>query len=113
MPELETKITYDILDNKVVCIKIQGQLTCSEITLFEKTRQSLPKYEKVIVDLSETKDVDSTGFGAFIHLKESADEISAEVVLSNPNSKVNTFIEACHFDKLFTVQLNNPASPGK
>ena len=52
MPELETKITYDILDNKVVCIKIQGQLTCSEITLFEKTRQSLPKYEKVIVDLS-------------------------------------------------------------
>ena len=104
--EPETNITYEVLDEGVVCIKVQGQLTHSEIYLFEKIRLTLPECQKVIVDLSETKEVDSTGFGAFIHLKDSAEQKEREVILKDPNQKIHAFIEACHFDELFTIQFS-------
>jgi anti-anti-sigma regulatory factor len=59
-------IKYEEMPDNTVCLKFIGEFTMEEIPLFSKIKSALPNHQELVIDLSQTTRVDSTGFGVFI-----------------------------------------------
>ena len=85
-------------------VKFFGEVTFRTISVFQDMIKEIVDKtpNKVFVDMSEVKQIDSTGIGAFLELKKSVPE--QRVVLKNISADVDYVIKMAKFDQLFTIQ---------
>lgn len=71
--------------------------------LGDTVRGLFDRYERVVLDLSQVKDVDSAGLGAFASLHQMAHDKNRSFALLNPGSFVRDLLELTHLDRQLQV----------
>ena len=73
-------------------------------TLLETVRALIANHERVVLDLSAVRDVDSAGLGTFASLHIYAQQNGSSLVLRNPASFVRNILELTQLDRELHVQ---------
>jgi anti-anti-sigma factor len=60
-------------------------------------------YPRVVVDLSETDNLFSSGLGLLIRIRKSIGQSNGFLCLVNVSQKIRSFLETVHLDKVFTI----------
>lgn len=98
-----------ILEDKgnLLQISLRGQFTISDKQLFSDIISSLDikSYNKIVVDLSEIKFIDSAALAKLLLLREKAEKTKAELILSHPQGQVMQMLELSRFNELFQIAL--------
>jgi anti-anti-sigma factor len=97
--------TYASEDKKVLTIVIHDSF---EFSQYESFRSAYSDIEvrgiQFILDLSKASYMDSSALGMILLLKEHADTLSGQLVISKPSPAVNQILEIAQFHKLITIQ---------
>ena len=78
-------------------------------TLAEVVRSLIAKHKKVVLDLTNVRDVDSAGLGTLASLHLFAREHGHEFVLMNPVTFVRDLLELTQLDRQLKVLSGNRA----
>ena len=78
-------------------------------TLLETGRALIANHQRVVLDLSAVRDVDSAGLGTLASLHNFACENGSSLVLSNPASVVRNVLELTRLDRQLSVQQGTAA----
>jgi anti-anti-sigma factor len=76
-------------------------------TLMESVRALIVNHERVVLDLTAVRDVDSAGLGTFASLHLFARENGSSLVLRNPASRVRNILELTQLDRQLEIQAGN------
>ena len=86
-----------------VTICVAGQLNFNLIHEFREIYQSVNNPNKVVVDLSETEYIDSSGLGILIYLRKHFHCQRDNIQLINCSEQVAKTLSIASFSKLFTI----------
>jgi anti-anti-sigma factor len=108
-PEVDFPITYH--DN-VAILQMPPRLTILEAVAFKEACHQLlnhpPLPTQLILDLSQTQFMDSSGVGALVHNYKSTQSLAIEMILTQVNPPVMAVLTMTGLDEVFTLQ-NDPA----
>lgn len=86
----------------VLTIFIPEKLDFSMQVEFKNSyEKSMDYLQKVIIDFSATKFLDSTAFGMLLALREELGGDDADIVLKSVNEDVKKIMQAMYFEQLF------------
>ena len=85
-------------------VELRGTLNYKASDKFLSLLATTPRGSCFDVDLSRVEDVDSSGLGMFLMLREHAGGRNEHVVLRNPNQAVATVLRTADFETLFTFE---------
>jgi anti-anti-sigma factor len=110
-PEVDFPITYH--DN-VAILQMPPRLTILEAVAFKEACHQLlthpPLPTKLILDLSQTQFMDSSGVGALVHNYKATQALSLEMILSQVNPPVMAVLTMTGLDEVFTLQNNSESA---
>lgn len=97
--------TYASGDKKVLTIEIHDRFEFSQYELFKNAYSDIQvKGIQFILDLSKARYMDSSALGMILLLKEHADTLSGQLIISKPSHAVKQILEIAQFHKLITIQ---------
>jgi|OM-RGC.v1.030512630 anti-anti-sigma factor len=92
-------------DKKVLTIVIEESFEFSQYQIFRDAYSEIDVIGiKFILDLSKAAFMDSSALGMILLLKDHADKLSGELIISKPSVMVNKILEIAQFHKLITIQ---------
>ncbi|CAN2041321.1 STAS-domain containing protein PA14_20770 [Candidatus Magnetomoraceae bacterium gMMP-15] len=101
---IESKISSD---NSTLTIIIKGNL---DINLYKNFNDSYHDLLKpgmsVIIDMAETKYMDSSALGMFLMLREQGGGDTAKISIINCSPGLQKILKVANFQKLFTIKLS-------
>lgn len=91
-----------------VLLMLDGEATATHIHTLSKKLEPLTKkkVEKIVVDLSKVKYIDSHGLGIFVYAWKTMESNNKELVFYNPQSFIRDMFQATNLDKLLRI-INN------
>jgi anti-anti-sigma factor len=90
-------------------VRVEGEVdvaTCG--ALWEQMAAEIGRTNGVILDLSETTFVDSSGLSVFVRAKRKLDTTGGSMVLRNPRPQVARVLALTGLDKVMTVEIDHP-----
>lgn len=93
----------DIVDG-VATLRLEGPLTFEVHTPFRAHVQRLlavPGLRRMVVDLSEVRQMDYSSMGLLLLVREMAEKRGARLALARPSPQVRELLEAFHFTRIF------------
>lgn len=107
-PEVDFPITYH---DDVAIVQMPPRLTILEAVAFKEVCHQLlthlPLPVKLILDLSATQFMDSSGVGALVHNYKATQALSVEMILDQVNPPVMAVLTMTGLDEVFTLQNNS------
>lgn len=92
-------------DKKVLTIVIEESFEFSQYQLFREAYSDIEITGiKFVLDLSKAAYMDSSALGMILLLKDHADKLSGELIISKPSAMVSKILEIAQFHKLMTIQ---------
>lgn len=92
-------------DGKAITINIDDRF---DFSLHQDFRESYAQIEtkpqKFILDLSKTTYMDSSALGMILLLKDYAESIAAQVVISKPSDTVYKILQIAQFHRLLAIE---------
>ena len=92
-------------DGKDVNIQIEDRF---DFSLHQGFRESYSQHDikpaKFTLDLSKTTYMDSSALGMILLLKDYAENISADVIISKPSETVYKILQIAQFHRLLTIE---------
>jgi len=107
---------YSLCDGCCV-LKLVGGLTYSESgdldSFLEKLFEAQPMPE-IVVDLSETKSIDSTNLGLLAKIaRASLDQKQRKTIMVSPKTDINRILTSMGFDRVFDIVRSSKATGGE
>ena len=92
-------------DNRVVTISVQGRFNIEMFDTFNGAYKDVsPPGEKYVVDLAETKHLDSSALGMLLLMRERLDRAGATVVIANCPPEIKRILETVGLQKLIQIE---------
>lgn len=92
-------------NNKKLTISIQDKF---DFSLYQSFRDSYSDFDspnsQIILDLHKTSYMDSSALGMVLLLKEHADKLASNIVITGANSAVLQILEIAQFQKMMTIE---------
>jgi anti-sigma B factor antagonist len=90
-------------------VRVEGEVdVASCAALWERMAAEIERSNGVILDLSETTFVDSSGLSVFVRAKRKLDTAGGSLVLRNPRPQVARVLALTGLDKVMTVEVDDP-----
>lgn len=97
--------TYISDDNKQLSIQVDERFDFSQHQHFRDAYNKFTaKGTLFTLDLSQTQYMDSSALGMILLLKDHAESIGGEIVISKPSDSVNKILEIAQFHRLMTIE---------
>jgi len=93
-----------------VLVKLGNRLDAPEVQARQQEWLTAVQAGSVILDLSETQFVDSTGMGALIKLRKLARELQHPLVLAAPGERLTAALRLMKLEGFFTVEATVTAA---
>jgi anti-anti-sigma factor len=87
-------------------LNLSGSFSYRDRSAFESKYAKLlddPTTEKIIIDLAEVAQIDSSALGMLLTLRNYANTSKKILQLSNPSDVVRNVLEIASFQKIFTI----------
>lgn len=92
-------------DGKTINISISERFDFSQHQKFRDTYSDCQlKGSKFIVDLYRTTYLDSSALGMILLLKDHAENVAGEVIITRPTESINKILHIAQFHRLFTIE---------
>ena len=97
--------TYISDDNKHLSIQVDDRFDFSQHQHFRDAYNKFTEKGTLFtLDLSNTQYMDSSALGMILLLKDHAESIGGEIVISKPSDSVNKILEIAQFHRLMTIE---------
>lgn len=98
--------TYISDDNKHLSIQVDERLDFSQHQFFRDAyKKFTEKGTLFTLNLSNTQYMDSSALGMILLLKDHAESIGGEIVISKPSEAVNKILEIAQFHRLIKIEF--------
>ena len=87
--------------NQYTQIQIEGNIDIYHVDVLNEAFQGLSG--NIVLDLSETKYLDSAGLGLLITLEKKLKKDGGQLIFFNPKKGVKNFIETASLDNYFSI----------
>jgi anti-sigma B factor antagonist len=93
-------------------VRVEGEVDVASCgALWDRMAVEIERTNGVILDLSETTFVDSSGLSVFVRAKRALDTAGGSLVLRNPRPQVARVLALTGLDKVMTVEVEGPEAP--
>jgi anti-sigma B factor antagonist len=101
--DLEIQVTST--DGEVV-VSVRGEIDMATApSLWKELTELIPDVQKrLVIDLADTRFIDSTGMGVFVKAFERLQHDGAELVLKSPNNSARKVLNLTGLDKVLIVE---------
>lgn len=94
------------IDNstKTLTVNITGDFSLDSKAQFTSSYKGHRDLKKIIINLSQTNMLDSSGLGLLLLLKDHSDEHDIKVILKSPRGIVKESLTVANINRLFTIE---------
>lgn len=100
---LPLTLEVECADN-IAVVRCHGKLVSGvSDSLYSRVRQLIPECKRIVLDLTDLKNMDSTGLGTIVHLYVSAKSAGCELQLINLGKKVRQLFAITNLLSVFAI----------